>query len=174
MDQLKNQKAYKLWINKLCEGYRLCGFSGRDLHKPQLEGQNFATTYLGINGQITPDKMKKAIEKGRVFVSLAPLLNLNIKQNEKQFMLGDEIKINDGEIDVEINIDLNENKKLIDEFSIKPTKIKVMNNGKYILQTDKQNIKIKPEKGFVIFELYGEHNNCEDKLLAFTSPVYIV
>ncbi len=172
MNELKNQRAYALWLKKLGEGNKIAALSGRDLHSKQPNTYNFGTTYLGIEGKITQQKMKDAILNGRVYVTLGPQLDIKIEQNGEKYELGS--SLNNSPINIDLNIDLNKNSYLWEQFSIKPNQIKVLNNSTYILSTDKSSFTIKPEKGFVIFEVYGEHNTESGKLLAFTSPIYIL
>ena len=54
-----------------------------------------------------------------------------------------------------------------------PKYIRVINNGKITLVTSKNSFTITLESGFMILEVYGDYMGEENKLLAFTSPIYI-
>ncbi len=161
----KNKEAYKLWMRKLNLGYKIAATSGMDWHGYEPETNDFARTYLDIEGDITPSKMKSALQNGKSYVTLGPSFDF-IGVN-----LGDEISSD--RLKLTLNIKNNPEK----EKAVAKT-IKVINNSNCVLEVNLEanlvDIDVSVEKGFVVFEIHGDYIDESDKLIAFSSPVYIV
>ncbi len=165
MNVYKNKEAYKLWMRKLNEGYKIAATSGRDWHGVLKDSDDFANTYLGIDGEITANKMKLALQKGKTFVSVGPLFEFS------GIDIGDEIKA--GEISFDVKTSTTEGKN-----NACTKNIKITNNEKIYLfdHLDNQSITInfKAEEGFIVIEACGDYFGESDKMLAFTSPIYVL
>lgn len=164
-----NKKARKLWHSLLSEGYKITPTMGRDWHNPKGDIFPSACTYLLIDGEITADKMKQAIEKGRTVISAGPLFTFCTNEGKT---VGDEIE--GGECTFNFSIDFTRHNKLEPERKIVPEKIVLAsNNGEREYPvTDK--ITVEPENGsWYSAELLGSVDGKENMLLALTAPVYI-
>lgn len=167
-----NEKAKKKWLDLLEKGYRITPTFGRDWHRTRGNELIGACTYLLCQGELTPQKMKDAIEKGRTQITVGPLL---IFETEKGETAGDTLK--KGQHTFKIKIDTGRYEKLFsDSYSLEIKTLKVITKkGETVYEgrADKEEISLFfEENSFYIFELWGSVEGKENQLLTLTSPVY--
>ncbi len=166
-----NIRAKAKWLSLLEKGYRITPTFGRDWHRKEGNKLIGACTYLLIDGEITAEKMKEAIEKGRTQISLAPLLEISTDKGETT---GDTVE--SGEISFNITVSNERAELFSDEYSLMPETVRVITKkGKVVYEgeADKKEIRITTEKdSFYIFELWGRIDDKENQLLTLTAPVY--
>lgn len=166
-----NQRARKMWLSLLDKGFRITPTFGRDWHRSTNNKLKGACTFLLIDGEISPDKMKKAIKKGKSQLSLGIVMDIKTEKGET---VGDEIK--DGER--QFTVTLNKERALLfsEEYILTPEKIKVISKkGKTVYEgnAEKKGFSLSIEKdSYYIFELWGKIDRKENQLLALTAPVY--
>jgi hypothetical protein len=92
-----NLRAFQFWTDRLNEGYRIAATSGRDWHAQSETEDPISVTYLGLEN--SEDSLKnqaiQAISKGRVSVTIGPLITMEIEKADLLYKLGDLIPIED-------------------------------------------------------------------------------
>lgn len=174
--KVRTIRAFKLWEEKLNQGYKITGTSGRDYHRADVIPVSYGNTYIGIDIQQILDSTQivKAIKKGRIVVTLGPLLTAQIEKNDQVYEVGD--VINRGRSLIKIQIDSKKNIGKWQIFDIKPKEIKFIHNGKIIYETnyeEEHEVLLNLEKGWLRVDLIGEYLGVENSRLAFTNPFYI-
>ena len=163
-----NKKARRLWHSLLSKGYKITPTMGRDWHNPKGDIFPSACTYLLIDGEITADKMKQAIEKGRTVISAGPLFTFCTDEGKTS---GDEIE--SGECIFNFVVDFTRHNKLEPDRKIVPEKIVIASNKGEREYPVADKITITLEKNsWYSAELWGSVDGKENMLLALTSPIY--
>lgn len=166
-----NKKAKAKWLSLLSEGYRIAPTFGRDWHRKEGNKLIGACTYLLIDGEITAEKMKEALEKGRTQISLSPVLEVYTDKGES---IGDTVQ--GGERNFTVKINLERAEKFREEYTLQCESLKVITkDGKAVYEgsAEKENISLcLDENSFYVFEMWGKVNEKENQLLAMTAPVY--
>lgn len=92
-----NIRAYRLWTDKLNEGFRIAATSGRDWHTQEPAGEPLSVTYLQIEEGEAPftERAVEALSSGRVSVTLGPRLDLEVNVNGKVHQIGDVVSVSD-------------------------------------------------------------------------------
>lgn len=121
--------AYLLWRAKLEAGYHISCVAGRDWHRSEGASHNTALTYLGIKGNQTLPKIKKAIALGRMYPTLGPRLTWSIEQDKKHYGMGD--VLHEGACELYIHIEDTEIPAL-QSFSFEPAFIDIYNGSRRI------------------------------------------
>ncbi|MET3849539.1 MULTISPECIES: CehA/McbA family metallohydrolase [unclassified Paenibacillus] len=88
-----NARAFRLWTDKLNEGFRIAATSGRDWHRQEQTDEPLSVTYLLMEehgGSIT-DKAVAALSAGRATVTLGPRLDLGVHFGGKLYVIGDAV-----------------------------------------------------------------------------------
>lgn len=88
-----NARAYRLWTNKLNEGFRIAATSGRDWHSQEQTDEPLSVTYLRMednDGSFT-DKAVAALSAGRASVTLGPRLDLSVQSGGSFYDIGDAV-----------------------------------------------------------------------------------
>ncbi|MBB6671174.1 CehA/McbA family metallohydrolase [Cohnella nanjingensis] len=86
-----NLRAYALWTERLNAGTRIAATSGRDWHAQEETDEPLSVTYLGLEDERTPfeDEAVRALRRGRVSVTIGPLLTLEASQGGRTYGIGD-------------------------------------------------------------------------------------
>lgn len=175
MLSFKNQRAYEWWQELLNSRHRLAATAGRDWHGEDKTDRYPAVTYLGIkDGLVTPNSVAEALRCGRSFVTLGPVIKLKI----------DSLPVDFGSIITrkatyfEITVGKGHRPDMWKERNFTVEHINIINNGKKtftakIKQGQTVGAGIELSSGWLIIELTGEFKGKKDKLIAFTSPIYI-
>ncbi len=166
-----NIRAKELWLSLLGKGYRITPTFGRDWHRTKGNKLIGACTCLLIEGEITAEKMKEAIEKGRTQITLGIIMD--IKSDEGQ-TVGDSIK--SGKRTFTVNLDKSRAELFGDEYTLSAETLRVITkDGEAIYEGDAEastvTLELK-ENSYYIFELWGNVNGEENRLLSFCAPIY--
>lgn len=88
-----NIRAYRLWTDKLNEGFRLAATSGRDWHLQERTDAPLSVTYLRIQEGEAPftERAIAALSSGRASVTLGPRLDLQVNVNGEVYQIGDAV-----------------------------------------------------------------------------------
>lgn len=171
-NDVKNDKAYKLWQHKIKEGYRVTAIASNDLHDFEILTRDklYPCTYIiAASGQA--EDLLNSIWEGRVYISSRPEINFSFVREEDhgngitEYIIGDYVdNPKKGKFKVEINnVNGSFQLKLKDE------------KGTFV----KENIACKNDKVYKEFEV-----NCQNKslvylemienqeLVAITNPIY--
>ncbi len=163
-----NGKARRMWHSLLSKGYRITPTMGRDWHRSINNIYPSACTYLLIDGEITADKMKEAIKKGRTVVSNGALLTFETTEGKTS---GDTVE--SGEITLKINIDLSRHSIMEGERRIIPEKIVVCSGEGEREYPITENISFTAkEKEWYALELWGGFDDRKNTLLCLAAPFY--
>lgn len=90
-----SQRAFALWTDLLNQGYRITATSGRDWHDTRPDDDPLpAVTYIGVEevtGASLQMQIVEALRRGRVAVTMGPLLTLSVKtaDGEQEYVMGD-------------------------------------------------------------------------------------
>ncbi|MCZ8511872.1 CehA/McbA family metallohydrolase [Paenibacillus filicis] len=85
-----NHRAYRLWTDKLNEGFRIAATSGRDWHVQEGTDEPVSVTYLGLEEGDAPvaDRAFQALASGRVSVTIGPLLIMEVESGGASYGIG--------------------------------------------------------------------------------------
>ncbi len=166
-----NKRTLDLWHSLLDKGYRITPTFGRDWHRKTNNVYHSACTYLLCEGELTAEKMKKAIKDGRTVISMGPLFSFNIGEST----LGDEVRA--GECTLEFTLDFSRMEKMGVNEKVKPETIRIITNGgetakEVSASCPRTTITVK-ENSWYNAELWGSIDGKEDCLIALTAPVYV-
>ncbi|MBP1964153.1 CehA/McbA family metallohydrolase [Paenibacillus aceris] len=92
-----NERAYRLWTDKLNEGYKIAATSGRDWHAQEHTDEPVSVTYLDIDdGEETlTQRAVRALSEGKVSVTLGPLVSFSLRSEAAVYGIGDCIPVHD-------------------------------------------------------------------------------
>jgi len=102
-----NSRAFALWTDKLNEGFRLAATSGRDWHAASETDEPISVTYLGLDDEARPvgNEAVEALRRGRVSVTLGPLLTLEAESVGAVYAIGDAVLAAECAVTARIAID---------------------------------------------------------------------
>lgn len=168
-----NKKARALWHSLLDKGYRIAPSMGRDWHRLNGNVNLAACTYLLCEeGGLTSDKMKRAIAEGRTMITTGPFFAFSTADGKT---VGDTIA--EGENTLSAVIDTERQKEIVPSQHFAFREIRLVSNGgetvKSIPATEKE-LTFDFEKGhWYSLELWGDIDEKNETLLAFTGAVYV-
>ncbi len=165
-----NHRARKWWLSLLDESYRIAPTFGRDWHRTSGNKITGACTFLNIGGEITPEKMKEAISKGRTQLSLGIFMNISTDGKS----VGDTVE--SGKRDFVLTLDFSRAELFKEEYTLSPETVKVITKGGKIFRECKAENRIitldLEENSYYVFELWGKLNGEKNHLLALTGAIY--
>ncbi|WP_217593960.1 CehA/McbA family metallohydrolase [Cohnella sp. GbtcB17] len=102
-----NARAFALWTDKLNEGYRLAATSGRDWHDAAETDEPISVTYLRLEDESRPigEEAVEALRRGRVSVTIGPLVTLEAETPAAFYRIGDVIPADKRTVTASIGID---------------------------------------------------------------------
>lgn len=177
--KLKNQLAFDWWTGLLNQGHHLAAAAGWDWHGPEKEAPLPPATWLGLrDGRINTAAVREALEGGRSFVTLGPFAGLSLAgENGQNRGLGETVRA--GNYRLNITVDESRRRKIWAPFGIATKTIRLVQGGNVIESLPYSpgraiptlDLRLRP--GWLRLEGYGDCVGAEDKLLFFSSPVYI-
>ena len=167
-----NRQAIAMWRDLVDKGYKITPTFGRDWHRKTNNAYHGACTYLlSEDSKITEKTIKTAIEQGRTVVSVGPLFFFETSDGKT---LGDVAQ--EGKATIKFTVSLDRFDKMKLDYSVSPKIIRfVGKGGEELFRTsaDTKEIELTLEKGVAYnAELWGNIDEKEDCLLAFTAPIY--
>lgn len=168
-----NCQAIALWHSLLDRGFHIAPTFGRDWHNAEHDLYPAACTYLGIEGEITAQSMKKAIKNGRTAVSVGPLFSCYTEEGET---CGD--TVNSGKTTVKFTVSNTRLSKFPETKEIEPREIRFLTNHerevlKLPLQGETTSATLFLESGhWYSAELWGKRGREENTLLSVLAPIY--
>lgn len=177
-----NDRAYRLWTDKLNEGYRIAATSGRDWHAQVQTDEPVSVTYLDIDDgeETVTNRAVRALAAGRVSVTMGPLLMLEIRTDTTCYGVGDVVPRQDHchIFKVHVNIDFHVRKEIWDFQEPHYTLNLIGNNGvlsEQFVTMDQPNYEIEipgDELLWIRAELKGLVRGVRT-LIAFTNAIYM-
>lgn len=172
--QFWSERAYQLWTGKLKEGYHLAASAGRDWHRPEKDGEVPGITYVQTDESFSPQAMKAALQKGAMYITLAPRMDITLSNKKEQYSLGDTVP--SGEYDLRISV-LEPDIELFTHLDIEVTCLRVIQNEEVIREITEINQEIEGtltcENGYIRVEALGRYGNLENVRVLISSPIYI-
>lgn len=167
-----NRQAIAMWRELVDKGYKITPTFGRDWHRKTNNAYHGACTYLlSEDNRITAETIKTAIEKGRTCVSVGPLFYFETSDGKT---LGDIAK--DGKTSIKFTVSLSRFDKMTLDYSVTPKVIRFIGKGGeeiFRISADTKETEVILENGVAYnAELWGNIDEKEDCLLAFTAPIY--
>ncbi len=168
-----NKKARRLWHSLLDKGCIIAPSMGRDWHRTNGDVNLAACTYLLCeDGELTADKMKKAIAEGRTMITTGPFFAFSTRDGKT---VGDTISEGENELTVEIDCTRQQEVAPGQKFSFK--EIRLVSRGGEAVKTipaTEKNLTFSFEKGqWYSLELWGDIDDKTETLLAFTGAIYV-
>ncbi len=167
--------ATEWWTQLLNDGCRIAAVSGKDWHGPDNGKPLNAVTYLGLTSETSlGEAVAHAIRCGRTYISAGPCLELCVIAHGINFRIGDEMP--SGAADFDITLHKGDRYEQWAGFDIKPTLVRIINNGNIITEQSIEPddidcrcvINTEVRTGWVRVEVYGA-----DQLIALTSALYV-
>lgn len=167
-----NKKARALWHSLLDKGCRIAPSMGRDWHRLNGNVNLAACSYLLCEGECTAGSMKKALSEGRTAITTGPFFAFSTADGKT---VGDTIA--EGENTLSVIIDTERQKEIVPSQHFAFREIRLVSNGgetvKSIPATEKE-LTFDFEKGhWYSLELWGDIDEKNETLLAFTGAVYV-
>lgn len=175
-----NHRAFNFWTDLLNQGYRIAATSGRDWHHTEEPCETLSATYLGIEDESTNNAVE-AIRKGRLGVSMGPLLLMNAvsADSNKCWTIGDTISNFSKEEELEIKVILDKGVRA-GQWKLKEQDLKIIINSnlgkltEITIPNDKSEAAFRVNTSNLLWirsELHGVF--CEEHtMIAFTNPIY--
>ncbi len=172
-------KATRLWTELLDKGHKIAPSYGRDIHWEENENLFGSTVALIKEGDKLNDKsVFEAIKQRKTYVSVGPLVDVNITQDNNNYTIGDVIK--DTDFTVDISFDMNSRTKEWKHRGVKFTEVRLITNGNTTEQkspyvedgTYTFNVKNATKGKWYRVELWGDYKgvNCQSLM---TSAFYV-
>lgn len=165
-----NHRARKWWLSLLDEGYRIAPTFGRDWHRTAGNRLIGACTFLLIDGEITPEKMKEAIRNGRTQLSLGIVMSIDTDGKT----VGDTVKCGKTVFNVSLNCSRAE--LFSDEYTLSAETVRVITKGDRTVYEGKAEtgeiVLDTEENSYYVFELWGRVNGEENHLISLSAPIY--
>ncbi|WP_336773267.1 CehA/McbA family metallohydrolase [Paenibacillus sp. MMO-58] len=86
-----NTRAFRLWTERLNDGFRIAATSGRDWHAQEQTDDPLSVTYLQLDeseGSVT-EQAVRALATGRASVTMGPLVMLELRSGNMIYAIGD-------------------------------------------------------------------------------------
>lgn len=173
--QFWSQKAYELWTGLLQKGYRISCSAGRDWHRVEEKNMLPAVTYIQAGKGLTPSSMKESLKNGKMYITLAPRIQVELKKEGRTFSIGDRLSSNTYELGLKVvPTDIEQ----LEQLDIEPEKIRVIQNEKIrqeIQLTENEqtfHFDIKCLPGYIRIEIIGRYGNKENERLLISNPIY--
>lgn len=173
MVRTKNIMAIEWWTKLLNEGHHLACTAGRDWHCKDSEDVITTATYLGLpEGKVTQENALDALRDGRTYVTLGPTMDIEVRQDGKEYNLGDTLKT--GACEVRVDVRLTERRDMWEKWGIEVHEIALTSPAgtkKYPYRGDLFCVQAEGDRWLRV-ELYGDKDGQHGQLLAMSSPVY--
>lgn len=174
----KNLQAYDWWTELLNKGHKIAATAGTDWHRDASPKQLAATTYVGVtDGIVNNDNVIEALEKGRIFATMGPTIEITVNQHNRSYTIGDTVE--KGILSIKVKVTNTDRRDIWEKFGCDAKQIKIINNGTIIEEIDingvyNETLNINPKSGWIRAELYSnEYLGVDSSMVAFTSPIYI-
>lgn len=170
-----NQRALAHWTSLLDQGCKIAPTSGIDWHRPLLEGAVYASTWLGVPGELTPEAMREALKRGRTAVSTGPLPLVSAFENGEEHYPGETVP--PGPAEIRLAADLDRRGEIWRKWQIIPREWRIAGPGGEILyrlpfrEGRPQTALLPSMPLWCRAELFGDVQG-EEALIALTSPFY--
>jgi hypothetical protein len=178
--KLKNHLAFNWWTGLLNQGHHLAAAAGWDWHRQEKDPPLPAATWLGLrDGRIDTAAVRDALEGGRSFVTLGPFAELSLTgENGQSCGLGETLCA--GNYRLNLVVDESRRRNIWAPFGIATKTISLVQGGNVIESLPyspgeaipAMDLKLRP--GWLRLEGYGDCMGAENRLLFFSSPVYIM
>lgn len=174
-ENFRSQQAYEMWVDLLNQGYRLSCSAGRDWHRLEKTEDNTALTYVGAT-ELSSKEIIKNLTLGNFYISLGPRMACYIRQEERYFVMGQELAT--GKALLELTALETEQKKL-KKFGFEVRKLIVWLNKEVvyeieIVKNQKINLPLNLLPGYLRLELWGIGKGQKEKRLVISNPFYII
>jgi hypothetical protein len=176
-----NARAFRLWTDKLNEGYRIAATSGRDWHAQDATDEPVSVTYLCFEEGDAPvtDRAVRALAAGRASVTIGPLLTMEVESGGASYGIGSAVPRSDRGPNYRIHV--------LTDFSVRQGiwelneqnfSLKIMGNtgvlGERTVSTDHPRCSMDISGDGLIYvraELWGTVRGVR-ALIAFTNAIY--
>jgi hypothetical protein len=161
----------------LNRGYKIAAGSGRDWHREEDEETLSPATWLGIrDGLVSAESVREALAAGRTFVSCGPAMELSLRDGAGVYGLGETVRA--GEYALSLVVDESRRRRVWERFNIKTQTLRLVHNGGIVKTiscngSHEEESRLALSPGWLRAEGYGSYLDEADKLLFFSSPVYI-
>lgn len=163
-----NAEAERLWRERLDNGERIAAVYGYDWHRPDKGCPSYSATYVGVDGEVTPEKIVEGVKRGHTYVSSGVVLDVKVSAGGAARETGDAIPAGAVEAEVTATVDdvyAKEYDVEIEEISVEGSAFSARARG------NRLSVAATAEKGYFFFKVFGRINS-ERTELAITSPYY--
>ena len=173
----KNMLALPWYDGLLNQGHHLAVSAGRDWHGPDQPGAVplLTATYLGIQGEITPESALAAIRAGRTYVTLGPTVDVTLHQGKRSLGLGETVR--PGPATLTVSVGTTERREIWLRNPVRVDAVRLVVNGETAAKipwnggTVEFPLDLKP--GWLRVELTGNYRKDSAGTIALTSPIYV-
>ena len=161
-----NAEAERLWRERLDNGERIAAVYGYDWHRPDKGCPSYSATYVGVDGEVTPEKIVEGVKRGHTYVSSGVVLDVKVSAGGAARETGDAIPAGAVEAEVTATVDDVYTKEYdveIEEISVEGSAFSARARGSRL------SVAATAEKGYFFFKGFGRING-ERTELAITRP----
>ncbi len=175
-EKFQSEEAYDFWRELLKQGHQIAPSSGKDWHSLEKEDENTAVTYVGLekDTEIESSTIAEAIEKGRIYVTLGPRIDVSLTVDGEIFHLGETARKGSGMLQLEV---FKPSIPTLETFSFIPRSYRILQSEEVIYELDVTeeviNLPVELEAGYIRVELIGDAKGKADQRLTITSPIYV-
>ncbi len=163
-----NAEAERLWRERLDNGERIAAVYGYDWHRPDKGCPSYSATYVGVDGEVTPEKIVEGVKRGHTYVSSGVVLDVKVSAGGAARETGDAIPAGAVEAEVTATVD----DVYAKEYDVEIEEISVEGSAFSARARDNRlSVAATAEKGYFFFKVFGRING-ERTELAITSPYY--
>jgi hypothetical protein len=176
-----NLRAFRLWTEKLNEGFRIAATSGRDWHSQASTDEPVSVTYLNVEDteESMTIKAVRALAAGRASVTIGPLVIMDIQFNSNSYGIGTVLPRTDQSQYYKVNVEIDCcARQGIWEYSEPNYRLTIMSNtgilGEHSVSQDRAGCSFDiagDELMWVRAELWGNVHGVR-ALIAFTNAIY--
>lgn len=184
-DKSESILAYEFWLDKLRKGYEISCSTGRDWHRLDTPEANMGVIYLDIeNAVLSACNFKEALRQGRYYITLGPILSLQVQQGDQSFRMGDRIDQGDF-VGSQIQVGLNPTEiTALQAFPVDNAQVIIWNNDDVIYQSEMIDHLNKAwevalplanglHKGYLRVEVRADYRSVKNTLVLVGNPIYI-
>lgn len=169
-----NKRSVREWEALLDRGCRLAPVYGRDWHRPG-RGKRAACTFLGMEGDFSPDKAIIALRESHTLVSMGPRPQVTLAQAGRVYEPGD--KVMQGQAQITAGLDLKSRLAIWRDYSLQVLTVALIQTGGKLLeeqafQEEGNRFEAFLDRGWVRVEYRGLLGD-EACVIALCAPFYI-
>lgn len=179
-----NQMAYRAWVQKISEGFRITALTARDWHRDDAPDVIYGVNYLYIDeAKPMAEAFKEAIRAGRSYLTAGPQIRFRAEAGGSAAGIGGTVPA--GSVTVTVAAEDTARRRVWEPYELVPEKFVITNveSGSYPIRRrvtevpftaygSEESVTVETVPGPLFLELAGTAHGKPCKL-ALTNPVWV-